>query len=352
MSETEDSQRRSIAVIGLGMAATPHANSLLDLHNRVTVKAVYSRTEKTRNEFSEKYGFHPVSCVPDILNDESISAVLLLTPPNARQEWIEQLCAHGKHVLMEKPLERTLVDATAIHQRCQAAGIMAGVVFQNRFRDGALRLQQRLQEGALGEIHTVQVCVPWWRDQAYYDEPFRGTYSRDGGGVLISQAIHTIDLMLQLLGPVEEVAAIGGTTTAHTMESEDFVAAGLKFVSGAMGSLHATTSQYPGGLESISLSGAQGSATLIGGELNIVYRNGSTEVVGEASSGGGSADPMAFSHEWHMRLISEFLDALDENREPAVTVLHALQSQQLIEALIESTVRKCHVTIDNTLFKK
>ena len=349
MTKAGNSPQRSIAVIGLGMAAAPHAKSLQELQHRVTVKAAYSRTENTRKAFTEQYGFPSVSDPSDILDDDAISAVLLLTPPNARLEWVQNLCRSGKHILMEKPLERTLREATVITESCRNAGITTGVVFQNRFRDGAVRLRQRIREGALGELHTVQVCVPWWREQSYYDEPLRGSYSRDGGGVLISQAIHTLDLMLQLVGPVTEVAAIAGTTAAHSMESEDFVGAGLRFANGAMGSLHATTAQFPGDLESIKLSGSLGSASLLGGELAIEYRDGTSESVGEASSGGGSADPMAFSHEWHLRLITDFLDAIDESREPLATIEHALQAQRLIDALVESAEHKVQVTINHSL---
>lgn len=349
MTKAGSSPNRSIAVIGLGMAASPHAKSLQELRHRVTVKAAYSRTENARTAFAEQYGFPSVSDPSDILHDDAISAVLLLTPPNARMEWVQSLSSSGKHILMEKPVERTLNEATAIRDICDDSRITTGVVFQNRFRDGALRLQRRMREGALGEIHTVQVCIPWWREQSYYDEPLRGSYSRDGGGVLISQAIHTLDLMLQLIGPVVEVAAIAGTTATHSMESEDFVGAGLRFANGAMGSLHATTAQFPGDLESIRLSGSRGSASLIGGELAIEYRDGTSEVVGAASSGGGSADPMAFSHEWHSRLITDFLDALDEHRDPVATIEHALQAQRLIEALLESAEHKVQVTLNTSL---
>lgn len=317
------------------------------MQERVAVKAVFSPSADRRRQFSDTFGFPAVESFQAIADDADISAVLLLTPPNAREEFVAQLCEKGKHILMEKPLERTAEAAQGIANHCQQAGIRAGVMFQNRFRDGALHLAKRIAAGALGNLHAVQVNVPWWRDQAYYDEPMRGTYERDGGGVLISQAIHTLDLVYSLAGPVQEVAAISGTTPVHSMESEDFVGAGLRFSNGALGSLHATTAEYPGGLESIRLSGQQGSAVLTGGELRIDYTDGRTETVGEASSGGGSADPMAFSHEWHQRLIVDFLDALDEQREPAATLSQALQSHYLIDALMLSARQRQHVLVDS-----
>lgn len=337
--------KRSVAIIGLGMASRPHALSLQALSDRVEVKGVFSPSPTRREAFASEYGFPAVDSIERIVDDDEISTVFLLTPPNARLEIVQSLCKAGKHILMEKPLERTIGNAVAIASQCEHGTGTVGVVFQNRFRDGAMRLAERLASDELGLLHSVQVQVPWWRDQAYYDEPMRGSYERDGGGVLISQAIHSLDLMLTLAGPVSEVAAIAGTTDAHVMESEDFVGAGLRFKLGAYGSLMATTAQYPGGVESIVMSGTHGTATLRGGELSIDYLNGRTEHIGDASSGGGSADPMAFSHEWHQRLIVDFLDALDEDREPAATLENALQAHRLIDALLQSSAEKQHVTL-------
>ena len=163
-----------------------------------------------------------VNCLEDILNDQDISAVLLLTPPNARLEAVHALARCQKHILMEKPVERTTTAATAIVERCEAAGVRLGIVFQHRYREASMALHARLEAGDLGEIQTVQLTVPWWRPQSYYDEPGRGTYERDGGGVLISQAIHSLDLMLSLTGLVSEVAAMAGTSGLHSMGKRGF----------------------------------------------------------------------------------------------------------------------------------
>src|SRR5690606_22151086 len=149
-------------------------------------------------------------------------------------------------ILMEKPIERTTEAAEAIVATCERQGVSLGIVFQHRFRAGSMRLRALVADGALGPIGCVRLAVPWWRPQTYYDEPGRGTLARDGGGGLISQAIHSIDLMLSLAGPVEEVQSVAGTTRLHRMETEDFVGAGLRFASGAFGSLIATTAAFPG----------------------------------------------------------------------------------------------------------
>jgi predicted dehydrogenase len=277
-----------------------------------------------------------VDDLDDLLARPGLDAVLLLTPPDAREPFIERLAAAGLHILCEKPLERTTAAARRIVTACGTADVCLGVVFQHRFREGVERLRTLLDAGAMGEIAHVELAVPWWRPQAYYHEPGRGTYARDGGGVLITQAIHQLDLMLSLAGPVAEVAAVAGTTRLHRMESEDLVAAGLIFENGALGSLHATTAAYPGHPERLVITGTEGSATLAGGTLDLVRRDGRTERHGETAGSGGGADPMAFPHDWHKAVIADFVAAVREGRPPRVTGEEALRVHRLIDALVAS----------------
>ncbi len=344
----EDSlaKKRGIGVIGLGMASMPHGKSLAALEDRVDVRAVFSPSEERRRAFAERFGMRAVDHIEDLLDDSEIDAVILLTPPNARQELVEALASRGKHILMEKPIERTTEAAVAIVERCEMAGVKLGMVFQHRFRDASMALRQKLDDAELGTIQAVQLAVPWWRSQDYYDEPGRGSYARDGGGVLISQAIHSMDLMLSLTGSVEEVAAIAGTTGLHSMESEDFVGGGLRFANGALGSIMATTASYPGNQESITITGDKGTAHLAGGELRLHYLDGRTEHVGETTGSGGGADPMDFPHDWHQRLIESFLDALDEDREPSPSGREALRVHHLIDAMMLSAKERRHVRLE------
>ncbi len=183
----------------------------------------------------------------------------------------------------------------------------------------------------------MRASVPWWREQAYYDEPGRGTYERDGGGVLISQAIHTLDLMLSLTGPVAQVQAVAATTRFHEMESEDFVAGGMRFASGAPGSVMATTASFPGEAESITLDCEKASAHLQSGTLTLSWRDGRVESFGETGGTGGGADPMAFPHGWHRDLIAGFAAAVREGRDPVPSGREALDVHRLIDALMRSS---------------
>jgi predicted dehydrogenase len=331
--------RRRVAMIGLGMAARPHAMALADLaaEGRVEVAAALSRSEGRRAAFAAAFPAFPVTDDLDgVLADRSVSAVLLLTPPDARVELVRRIASAGKAILLEKPLERTTAAATIVVDACDEARVPLGVVFQNRWRGGALRLRALMAAGEIGDIAAVQLAVSWWRPQSYYDDPGRGTLARDGGGVLLTQAIHALDLMLAFAGPVDRVSAVAATTRLHRMETEDFAAAGLVFANGAPGSLVATTAAYPGGPERLTIAGTLATATLVGGALTVEWQDGRREKTEGSAGTGGGADPMAFTHEAHAGLIAAFLDALDAGRPPDPDGRAALRVHRLVDAVLES----------------
>lgn len=334
-----------IAIVGLGMAAAPHVKALLDLQQRVSVRAVFAPSAQRRNDFAQRYGFAPVESVAAIVDDPDIDIVLLLTPPNARSELVQQFAASGKHILMEKPVERTTVAATALVECCAAHRVALGIVFQHRYREASIKLRELIAGGTLGAIATVQLNVPWWRDQAYYDEPGRGSYERDGGGVLISQAIHSLDLMLSLTGPVSEVQALAGRSRLHRLEAEDFVAGGLRFANGALGMIAATTAAYPGGAESLRLDCEQASVCLQSGLLRVDWRDGTQQRFGSSSATGAGADPMAFPHDWHKALLEDFVDAVQRGQPAPVSGAEALRVHRLIDALLLSSQEQRAVSV-------
>lgn len=328
--------RHRIAMIGLGMGAKPHAQSLIELKQRVEVVAAYTRSPVRAAAFAARFDFPLTHDLAVIERDASIGCVLIAAPPNAHLELVERFAACGKHILLEKPLEVAPARCEALVAACARAGVRLGVVFQHRFRPGAQRLAQLLAQGVLGRIAVANVSVPWWRPQSYYDQPGRGTLERDGGGVLITQAIHTLDLFLSLAGAVTQVAAFAGTTALHRMETEDVVAAALRMHSGAIGALMATTALYPGFGERIELAGDAGSAILADGELVVHTHDGRSERAGQSGGGGGGADPMAFSNDAHRAVLADFLDAVEAGRDPLASGRAALEVHRLIEALLLS----------------
>ena len=334
-----------VGVIGTGMAAAPHAKALNDLRDNIDLRGVFSRDAKKCKIFAERFDFPFIKNVEDLINDPKLDIIIIITPPNQRLKLAQQFSGAGKHILMEKPIERSSAEAKKIVNMCKEKNVKLGIVFQHRFRESSQKLKKLVFSNSLGSIFTVQVQVPWWRDQSYYDEPGRGTYERDGGGVLISQAIHTLDLMLSLTGSVSEVQALSSTSQFHKMETEDFVAGGLKFKSGASGSIFASTSSFPGNAESITLNCEKASAHLQSGVLTINWLDGRMEKFGETSGTGGGVDPMAFPHDWHRDLIDDFVKSIQNNHNSSISGEEAINVHELIDALIESSDKGKLITI-------
>lgn len=329
--------RLGIAVVGLGMVAGTHARALAELTEIVDVVGVFSPSATRRDQFGAAHGLPVATALESLIADPRVDTVLCLTPPNARAE-IARLCvAADKHVLMEKPLERTVAAAEEIVGQFEAARLKLGVVLQYRFRESAQRLKQIVDAQTYGPLASVHANVPWWRPQAYYDAAGRGTYARDGGGVMITQALHLMDLMLWMCGPVAGVQASFRTTALHRMEAEDFVVGGLDFASGAVGSVVATTADHPGFAETIMLNFERASARLEGGNLTIWPHDQPVEQWGESSGTGGGADPMAFPHGWHRSVIEDFVGAVRDDRQPMTSGRDSLNVLRLIEAMQRSS---------------
>lgn len=331
-----------VALIGAGMVASTHLEAIIHAPEKITLCGILARNSNNAaallNKLPANYKAKPkiYETLDQVINDNTVDAAIIVTPPNVREELIKPLTLAGKHILLEKPIARNLSEAEAVVSLCADAKIHLGIVFQHRFRKASKAAKTLVENGTLGKLGVVEISVPWWRDQSYYDELGRGTYERDGGGVLISQAIHTLDLMLSLTGPVKQVQAMVSTSRFHKMESEDFVSAGFEFANGAVGSLSASTCSYPGLPESISLHFEQASLQLEAGILTVNWRNGKVETHGAEATTGGGADPMAFTHEWHQSVLENFSDAIQRDVSPLITGSEALTAHRLIHAIEQS----------------
>ncbi len=345
LQNTRDSARKTAVLVGAGMVAKTHVAACVAAAEKVRLKAILSRSSTRAKALAMKAARdvgHSVEVLTDleaVTSDPEVDFAIILTPPHVRAELVRPLATAGKHILLEKPIGRTAADARQLVETCKNAEVTLGVVFQHRMRTSSRKAAKLIASGDLGALGLVEMTIPWWRGQSYYDEPGRGTYARDGGGVLISQAIHTIDLALSLAGPIASVRAMASTTRFHRMEAEDFVVAGLRFANGAVGSMVASTASFPGGAESINLHFDQASLRLASGKLSVIWRNGREEEFGEEGGTGGGADPMAFTHEWHQGIIEDFVDALIAGHAPAVPGEDALPAHDLVDAAIRSARR-------------
>ena len=324
-----------IAIIGLGMAVRPHARSLMDLADEADVRHAFSPSPARRTGFAAIYPFPLADSVDAILGDPGVDVVAILTPPNTHLDLVRRCAAAGKHILLEKPLETTLRRSEAVVATCRDAGVKLGVMLQYRHRPAAIRLRDVLASGRLGRIAGASAHQNWWRPQSYYDEPGRGTRARDGGGVLLTQAIHTLDLFQSLAGMPEEVCGYAVTSPLHRMETEDMVNAAIRFSSGAIGTIAATTAAYPRFPERIELICEHGTAVIAGEALRIDYHDGTNEDLPPPRAPAGG-DPQAIHHHPFRSLWRDFLVAVRHGHEPPVSGADALNVHRLIDALLQS----------------
>ena len=230
----------NIALIGLGMVAATHVHAIKSAP-KLHLSGVLGRNPAKTADFAARHATRAFDSVQQIAQDSTIDFVILATPPNARRDSVQLLAAAGKPILMEKPIERDFQAACDLVHICAQAGVPLAIMLQHRAREASQALKAALEAGDLGDICTVDLRVPWWRAQSYYDAPGRGSYERDGGGVMISQAIHTLDLAIWLLGPVRSVQAMMRQTALHHLEAEDWAGALFDMQCGAFGTLLAAT---------------------------------------------------------------------------------------------------------------
>lgn len=327
-----------VALIGLGPGSQPHVASLKDLRDELDLRwAICRDPARVPPGLLDNW----VTATTDIdraLSDPQVDIVIVATPAATHLDIASRSLAAGKHTLVEKPLEVSLARAEQLVQLAQSSGRRFGVVLQHRLRPGAQRLRELLTTGGLGEVQAARLTVPWWRSQAgYYDAAGRGTRARDGGGVLLTQAIHAIDLFRSLLGVRQVLAARAITTDIHAIETEDYVTALLDLDNGAPGSIIATTASYPGRAESLEIICLRATARLEGGRLDVNFHDG-RHIGVEAEGKSGSGDSiMDFSPAAHKDLIQDFAQAVKEGRPPLVTGGEALETHRLIESIIEAS---------------
>jgi predicted dehydrogenase len=323
-----------MALVGLGAATQPHLRSLQDLSGRIDLR--YAVTRQPHPDRIRPYTgpVRLVSTLDEALADPKVQAVIVATPPSTHLDICQRCFAAGKHVLLEKPLELSLERSQQLAALARQSGLHLGVVLQHRFRPASVVLQDVLDTGRLGDIQAASVRVPWWRSQAYYNELGRGTLARDGGGVLLTQAIHTLNLFQALVGVKSVTASVVRQTRLHQMETEDHVSALLVLGNGAPGDLMATTAMFPGFPETIEVIGTLGSARLSGADLQVNFLQGAPLSVRSEGGTGSGANIMDFSHEPHRELLTDFIDAIEQNRAPRVTADDALKTHLLIDELL------------------
>ena len=335
------------AIAGTGSIADFHARALAEL-SAGKLHAVFSRDARKAGEFAAKHGVTADVSLADLLRRPDVDVVCVTTPSGAHEEIVLPAFAAGKHVLCEKPLEISTARVDRMIAAARSRGRLLGVVLPARFGDGARAVKAAVDQGRFGRLTLCSAYVKWWRTDEYYRAgKWRGTWALDGGGALMNQGIHAVDLLIWLAGIPQEVKALAGTLAHAGIEVEDTLTASLRFEHGALGSIECATSCSPGSARRIEICGTRGSATLEEDRItrwefdaphpdDVELRKKNAETTG----GSGASDPRAIGIAGHKRVIADMIEAVQENRSPAVAGEEGRKSVALIEKIYASAFGK------------
>jgi len=342
-------------IVGCGVIAPTHARAVAALPNAHLV-AVTDVDQGKAKALADSHGAAWDAGLGALLARPDIDVVSVCVPSGLHAEVGVQAAQAGKHLVIEKPIDVTVAAADRLLGAAAEAGVELTVISQHRFDAGVRRLRELIQAGRLGRLTLGEAAVKWYRSQDYYDSgDWRGTWALDGGGALMNQGIHYLDLLCWMMGPVAEVTALCATQ-AHEVEVEDVALALLRFQSGAVGLVQAATAVYPGFPERLEISGTGGTVVVEAGAVRsseLADERGEVGAYGAAASTAApvvgtpvvatpvpgataAADPAAVADEAHRAQLADFLAALDHGGEPLVTGEQARADLAVIRAVYDS----------------
>jgi predicted dehydrogenase len=325
-----------VGIIGTGVIAWKHAQAYKNIGYQIT--ACTDRTAEKGQKFAEATGGEFVATPEELCAHSQVDFVDVCTFPAYRLAAVELCAQHQKHVLVQKPMAVDLDTAAKMIQTARGAGIQLGVVSQHRWDDSVLFLKRALEAKRLGRILQADAYVKWYRTDEYYARPIKGSWAVEGGGALISQAIHQVDVLLHLVGAVEEVYGYWQLGATHKIESEDCVCAVMRYASGATGVIQAATALWPGYPERIEIHGTKGSAIVTGDQLttwDVKDDVGEPAPVAQLAKSGAS-DPMAISTVPFERQLAEFGEACKAGRVPACSGVDGYKALELVRSIYTS----------------
>ena len=338
--------KHGFGIIGCGMIAEFHTRAINEIEG-ARVVAAFSRSEANGAKIAKLAGgeCRVYDDLEAMLAHPGLDVVCVCTPSGAHLDPAVSAARAGKHVVVEKPLEITLSRCDAVIKACDDAGVRLCTIFPSRFTPANLRLKNAIESGRFGRLTLGDTYVKWWRTQEYYDSGgWRGTWDLDGGGALMNQAIHNVDLLQWLMGDVDTITALTATLAHERIEVEDTAVAALRFKSGALGVIEAATSAFPGLLKRTEIHGNRGSARVEQDDITLwefqEKRTDDSQVheAMAASSGfkAGASDPRGITHTGHRDQLADFLAAIDEGRPPLVDGREGRKSVEIIRAIYQS----------------
>jgi predicted dehydrogenase len=331
----------NIGIIGSGLIADFHARAVKSLPNAVLAGICGTNIQKTR-ALSEKFKCRMFSDYTEMLNAEDIDIVTIATPSGAHMEPSVAAARCGKHVLCEKPLEISVERIDKMIEAHERAGTRLGGIFNYRYNDTLEPLKTAIASGRFGTISYASVHVPWWRNEEYYTDSWHGTAKLDGGGALMNQAIHMIDILQLLMGPVDSLQAYT-SARVHNIEVEDTGVAILRFRNNALGMIYGTTASFPGRFRRLEITGSRGTVVQEENSFKVWQFADQTdndrEIISRYSNidgGGGVSDPAAIPFEPHARNIAAFIRSVETGAPFEIDGREARKAVEIITAIYTS----------------
>lgn len=335
------------AIVGCGMIARFHTKAIAEVPG-AKLTALVSRTAAAAEKLVAETGAAGVAVCTDLataLRRPEVDIVIITTPSGAHQDPAIASANAGKHVVVEKPLEITPERCDRIIDACDKNKVQLCTIFPSRFHDANIALKTAVETGRFGRMTLGETACKWWRSQAYYDEGgWKGTQLLDGGGALMNQAIHNVDLLLWMMGDATHVTGFTATLAHERIDVEDTAVACLRFASGALGVIQATTSVHPGLPKTIAVHGDCGTAVIEQEDLlrwEFAVPIDDDELIRQrfaqkTGASGGAADPKAISHQGHARQLTDFVAAIKSGGSPKVDGREGRRAVALICAIYES----------------
>jgi UDP-N-acetyl-2-amino-2-deoxyglucuronate dehydrogenase len=329
---------KHLGIIGGGNISQTHLRAAMEIDG-VKIAAVYGQNLEKAKRIADQAGAVFYQDLDAFLKHRPMTAVLIGSPSGRHAEQGIVAAKHGLHVLVEKPLDINLRRADDLIQACENAGVKLGVFFQDRVAPDLQKLKSVIDSGILGSPILMSASVKWYRQPEYYESSrWRGTLALDGGGALMNQGIHTVDLLLWLCGNVSSIWA-RAITAQHQIEVEDTLVGSFQFSSGAIGNLEVATSAFPGFSRRVEMTWSQGTITIEDDRINSVNLR---EPIGglcptpRQTSDERSTSPVVSNTRGHRAIIEDFVQAIDMNRSPLCDGQEARRSLQLVNAMYQS----------------
>ncbi len=353
---THTQQRVRFAVIGAGVIGDVHSRALTAMSDTADLVAIADTNPDKAAAMAAKYGVSEhTDDVPALLGRDDIDAVTICTPSGLHADLAVAALDAGKHVVVEKPIDITLAAADRIIEAEQRSGKKVAVISQHRFDKSTEKVLDSIRSGSLGTITSAIASHAWWRGQTYYDSgDWRGTWALDGGGAIMNQTVHTINLLVTMVGTPVEVFAYTACLAHERIEVEDTAVAVVKFASGALGMIHGTTAAYPGLDANLRIFGSKGSAVISNDELTFIHENAGAAPEIKLSAGTGvnqvtddyQLDPDDTSlGNAHQRQLTDFVTAIRTDGQPRVRPTDARTSLTVILGLYQSAATGKPVTL-------